>query len=128
MSISKIMELADSMKLPVRVLVMAADIEPLMKAMEMGYVVCDGNGGATWMLGSKTLLAYFLGRVWAADFPTVKKSGGTPLWTKGDNVFPGKALERFFGEKNLKELRQGKLYNNVPEGHRIVDRLFITLQ
>lgn len=128
MSISNIMELAASIKLPVRVLVMAADIEPLIKAMEMGYVVCDGNGSATWMLGSKTLLAYFLGRVWAADFPNVKKGGGTPLWVKGDNVFPGKALERFFGEKNLKELRQGKLYNNVPEGHRIVDRLFITLQ
>ena len=62
------MELAASIKLPARVLVMAADIEPLMKAMEMGDVVCDGNGGATWMLGSKTLLAYFLGRVWAAYF------------------------------------------------------------
>ena len=36
MGISKIMELAASIKLPVRVLVMAADIEPLMKAMEMG--------------------------------------------------------------------------------------------
>ena len=125
---NSIMELAASTKLPMRVLVMAEDIEPLTRAMEMGYVVCDGNGGATWMLGSKTLLAYFLGRVWAADYPNVNKSGGTPLWTKGDNVFPGKALERFFGEKNLKELRQGKLYNNVPEGHRIVDRLFITLQ
>ena len=39
------------------------------------YVVCDGNGGATWMLGSKTLLAYFLGRVWASDFPNVKRGG-----------------------------------------------------
>ncbi|MCI6196835.1 MAG: hypothetical protein MR670_06345, partial [Prevotella sp.] len=74
---NSIMELAASTKLPMRVLVMAEYIEPLTRAMEMGYVVCDGNGGATWMLGSKTLLAYFLGRVWASDFPNVKRGGGT---------------------------------------------------
>ena len=84
---NSIMELAASTKLPMRVLVMAEDIEPLTKAIEMGYVVCDGNGGATWMLGSKTLLAYFLGRVWASDFPNVKRGGGTPVWTKGEGVF-----------------------------------------
>ena len=50
------MELAASTKLPMRVLVMAEDIEPLTKAMEMGYVVCDGNGGATWMLGRRHCL------------------------------------------------------------------------
>ena len=123
-----LMELAASIKLPMKVLVMAADIEPLTKAIEMGYVVCDGNGGATWMLGSKTLLAYFLGRVWASDFPTVNRGGGSPVWTKGEGVYPAKALERIFDERNLKELRQGRLYNSVPEGHLIVDRLFITLQ
>ena len=122
------MELAASTKLPMRVLVMAEDIEPLTKAMEMGYVVCDGNGGATWMLGSKTLLAYFLGRVWASDFPNVKRGGGTPVWAKGKGVFPAKALERIFDETNIKELRQGRLYSNVPDGYRIIDRLFITLQ
>lgn len=125
---NSIMELAASTKLPMRVLVMAEDIEPLTRAMEMGYVVCDGNGGATWMLGSKTLLAYFLGRVWASDFPNVKRGGGTPVWTKGDGVFPAKALERIFNETNIKELRQGRLYSNVPDGYRIIDRLFITLQ
>lgn len=123
-----LMELADSTKLPMRVLALVADIEPLVKAMEMGYVVCDGNGGATWMLGSKTLLAYFLGRLWALDFPRVNIGGGSPLWTKGTGIFPAKALERIFDEKNLKELRQGRLYNSVPEGHLNVDRLFITLQ
>lgn len=122
------MELAASTKLPMRVLVMAENIEPLTRAMEMGYVVCDGNGGATWMLGSKTLLAYFLGRVWASDFPNVKRGGGTPVWAKGKGVFPAKALERIFDETNIKELRQGRLYSNVPDGYRIVDRLFITLQ
>ena len=125
---NSIMELAASTKLPMRVLVMAKDIEPLTRAMEMGYVVCDGNGGATWMLGSKTLLAYFLGRVWASDFPNVKRGGGTPVWTKGEGVFPAKALERIFDETNIKELRQGRLYSNVPDGYRIIDRLFITLQ
>ena len=125
---NSIMELAASTKLPMRVLVMAEDIEPLTKAIEMGYVVCDGNGGSTWMLGSKTLLAYFLGRVWASDFPNVKRGGGTPVWTKGEGVFPAKALERIFDETNIKELRQGRLYSNVPDGYRIIDRLFITLQ
>ncbi|MDY3253463.1 MAG: hypothetical protein SOX61_10670 [Prevotella sp.] len=125
---NSIMELAASTKLPMRVLVMAENIEPLTRAMEMGYVVCDGNGGATWMLGSKTLLAYFLGRVWASDFPNVKRGGGTPVWAKGKGVFPAKALERIFDETNIKELRQGRLYSNVPDGYRIVDRLFITLQ
>lgn len=97
------------------------------KAVEEGYIINkegeEGEGTLTWQL-SKTLLAYFCGRLFAADYLRYSKSQKKYLWMKGKGKFPAIPLGDTFGEKTLKQLRKKRLSLPSPNDHEIIDGLF----
>lgn len=95
------------------------------KAVEEGYIINkEGEEGKlTWQL-SKTLLAYFCGRLFAGDYLRYSKSQEKYLWMKGKGKFPAIPLGDIFGVKTLKQLRKKRLSLPSPNDHEIIDGLF----
>ena len=96
------------------------------KAVEKGYIINkEGEEGKlTWQL-SKTLLAYFCGRLFAADYLRYSKSQKKYLWMKGEGKFPAKPLGDIFGIDDLKQLRQKRLLKGAPDDKELIEELFL---
>ena len=93
----------------------------LDKALQLGYVVPLADHWE-WTAGSKTLLAYFMGRLLCGDFPKWGKVKG--LWMQGKGVFPDMELKRLFGVGSLRSLRKKGFFSPLPQGHEMIDSLF----
>jgi len=93
------------------------------RAFEVGYLkVVDGRIVSNFK--TKSLLAYFTGRVFSNDHS--KSVFGHACWVDGGGVFPGKMVEQVFGVANLRELRKKHIKNRtIAEGYKEVDRLFV---
>lgn len=96
------------------------------KAVEEGYIINkEGEEGKlTWQL-SKTLLAYFCGRLFAADYLRYSKSQEKYLWMKGEGKFPAKPLGDIFGIDDLKQLRQKRFLKPAPDDYELIEELFL---
>lgn len=96
------------------------------RAIQQGYILMGDDGCLRWELGTKTLLAYFLGRLLCGDKPKWSKRYQHYVWEQGDDEFPNAEAERLFGVKNLKVLRKKAEKCNVPDGADAVDCLWVT--
>ena len=98
------------------------------KAVEEGYIINkegeEGEGKLTWQL-SKILLAYFCGRLFAADYLRYSKSQKKNLWMKGEGKFPAKPLGDIFGIDDLKQLRQKRFLKPAPDDYELIEELFL---
>lgn len=95
------------------------------KAVAKGYIINkEGEEGKlTWQL-SKTLLAYFCGRLFAGDYLRYSKSQEKYLWMKGKGKFPAKPLGDTFGIDDLKQLRQKRLLKGAPDNYTFINDFF----
>ena len=93
----------------------------LERALQYGYIVQLADHWE-WTAGSKTLLAYFAGRLLCGDYP--KWSSGKELWMQGRGRLPEKELSELFGTSSLRTLRKNNFFSPLPEGHEMIDSLF----
>ena len=95
----------------------------IQKAMEKGLLAMTPSGHLHGLMRSKTLLAYFIGRLWSGD--EVKNDAVThePIWVLRSS-FPTKLLEDLFEEKGLRDLRKQRRNMPLPQGHELIDSLF----
>lgn len=95
----------------------------IQKAMEKGLLAMTPSGHLHGLMRSKTLLAYFIGRLWSGD--EVKNDAVThePIWVLRSS-FPTKLVEDLFEEKGLRDLRKQRCNMPLPQGHELIDSLF----
>ena len=95
----------------------------IQKAMEKGLLAMTPSGHLHGLMRSKTLLAYFIGRLWSGD--EVKNDAVThePIWVLRSS-FPTKLVEDLFEEKGLRNLRKQRRNMPLPQGHELIDSLF----
>lgn len=95
----------------------------IQKAMEKGLLAMTPSGHLHGLMRSKTLLAYFIGRLWSGD--EVKNDVVThePIWVLRSS-FPTKLVEDLFEEKGLRDLRKQRRNMPLPQGHELIDSLF----
>ena len=95
----------------------------IQKAMEKGLLAMTPSGNLHGLMRSKTLLAYFIGRLWSGD--EVKNDAVThePIWVLRSS-FPTKLVEDLFEEKGLRDLRKQRRNMPLPQGHELIDSLF----
>lgn len=101
-------------------------VEVLCAAVEEGLLSVTAEGRLVWMLESKTLLAYFCGRMWCGDTPIYNRRVGGHVWKSGGGRFPSKDLVALFGVGNLRTLREQRCTNVavLPAGWELVEKLF----
>ncbi len=95
------------------------------KAIEAGYITISENGSLVWRL-SNTLLAYFMGRLFAGDRSKLSARKKSNIWLRGKRMFPGTEIGRLFNVHTLKEIRMNRISKCVPENFQVVDNLFVT--
>ena len=95
----------------------------IQKAMKKGLLAMTPLGHLHGLMRSKTLLAYFIGRLWSGD--EVKNDAVThePIWVLRSS-FPTKLVEDLFEEKGLRDLRKQRRNMPLPQGHELIDSLF----
>lgn len=95
----------------------------IQKAMEKGLLAITPSGHLHGLMRSKTLLVYFIGRLWSGD--EVKNDAVThePIWVLRSS-FPTKLVEDLFEEKGLRDLRKQRRNMPLPQGHELIDSLF----
>lgn len=95
----------------------------IQKAMEKGLLAMTPSEHLHGLMRSKTLLAYFIGRLWSGD--EVKNDAVThePIWVLRSS-FPTKLVEDLFEEKGLRDLRKQRRNMPLPQGHELIDSLF----
>lgn len=95
----------------------------IQKAMKKGLLAMTPSGHLHGLMRSKTLLAYFIGRLWSGD--EVKNDVVThePIWVLRSS-FPTKLVEDLFEEKGLRDLRKQRRNMPLPQGHELIDSLF----
>ena len=95
----------------------------IQKAMKKGLLAMTPSGHLQGLMRSKTLLAYFIGRLWSGD--EVKNDAVThePIWVLRSS-FPTKLVEDLFEEKGLRDLRKQRRNMPLPQGHELIDSLF----
>lgn len=95
----------------------------IQKAMKKGLLAMTPSGHLHGLMRSKTLLAYFIGRLWSGD--EVKNDAVThePIWVLRSS-FPTKLVEDLFEEKGLRYLRKQRRNMPLPQGHELIDSLF----
>lgn len=100
-----------------------AKVRIIQKAMEKGLLAMTPSGHLHGLMRSKTLLAYFIGRLWSGD--EVKNDAVThePIWVLRSS-FPTKLVEDLFEEKGLRDLRKQRRNMPLPQGHELIDSLF----
>lgn len=101
-------------------------VEVLCAAVEEGFLTVTAEGKLVWLLESKTLLAYFCGRMWCGDTPIYNKRVGGYVWVSGGARFPKKDLVALFGVGNLRTLREQRCTNValLPVGWELVEKVF----
>ena len=98
--------------------------EVLMAALQEGLVTVTDDGRWQWQLESKTLLAYFCGRMWCGDTPLYSKHARGWVWQSGQGRFPRKDLVELFGVRNLRTLREQRFMALLPNGWEQVEKIF----
>ncbi len=102
--------------------------EAFDKAVEAGYINVQDDGSLKWTLGSETLLAYFMGRLFCGDFGQYSRRKNVMIWQRGNGMFPAKTLQTLFEMKSLKRIRLKRDKMPLPENFQLIDSLFLKSQ
>lgn len=100
------------------------NVEVLEAALQEGIVSVEDKGHLLWTLESKTLLAYFCGRMWCGDESFYSNIDHARVWRRSEKMFPEKDLAALFGEKNLRTLRKNRDLCPLPCGWEVIDDIF----
>lgn len=92
------------------------------RAVSEGWLSADGGHGLTWSEG-RTLLAYFLGRLFCNDKAVYSKTARKYIWRQRGPSLPAKELKELFGFQ-IKTLRTNRKNMTAPENFHIVDKWF----
>jgi len=93
------------------------------RAFDMG-LLGEKNGRIVSHFKTKAMLAYFCGRVFCNDYS--KRIFRNVVWKRGDGVFPETDLNKIFGTKRLRELRNKHIRKQtIVRGFEVVDNLFV---
>ncbi len=117
-------ELAELIKILPKRIRERADIKVISAAIEDRLIDITEDGQLVWLLKSKTLLAYFCGRMWCGDSARYQSCCHTWVWERNGVVFPEKALNNLFGEKSLRTLRKNRDLCVLPKGWERVEKIF----
>lgn len=98
----------------------------LVCAINEKVIELTEDGKLRWLLESKTLHAYFCGRMWCGDEATYNRRRRTYAWKRGRRAFPTRDIQRLFGESGLRNLRYKRELRTPPEGFELIDSLFDT--
>lgn len=101
-----------------------ADIDVIGAAIDENLMRITEDARLEWLMDSKTLLAYFCGRMWCGDKAHYYADCRLWQWEHAGVRFPEKALNCLFGEKNLRTLRKNRDMCEPPKGWRVVERIF----
>lgn len=93
------------------------------KALAEGVLGIAADGRLRHLKGTKTLLAYFIGRLWAYDEIYIDMVSKEKCW-KLCAQFPDKLVGQLFVEKGLRSLRKNRRDKPIPQGHKLIDELF----
>lgn len=96
----------------------------LQQALQEGLLTVADDGRWVWQLPSKTLLAYFCGRMWCGDMPLYSQRAQGYIWQEGQGRFPRKDLVALFGVNTLRLLRKQRFWALLPKGWEQVDKIF----
>lgn len=101
------------------------DIEPLVYAVQKNLIRITDDGLLEWTSESKTLLAYFCGRMWCGDSSHYSNRAHARVWERSQkNAFPEKDLAMLFGESNLRTLRKNRDLCPLPTGWELIEEFF----
>ena len=117
----EVAELAKHLPMRLRV---GLRVEVLWAALQEGYLCIADDGSWEWLLESKTLLAYFCGRMWCGDAAIYSNSAKGYIWQSGEQQFPRKELMALFGVRNLRTLREQRYMALLPTGWQLVENVF----
>ena len=95
----------------------------LERALQYGYIVPMADHWE-WTAGTKTLLAYFMGRLLCGDYPEMNRVTGRWRWHEGKGNFPDADLKELFGLGSLRSVRKNNIILRLPQGHEMIDSLF----
>lgn len=93
------------------------------KALAKGVLAISEAGQLYGCMISKTLVAYFIGRLWSGDEVYIDQVTKEPCWRFCMN-FPTKLAGQLFEEKSLRDFRKQRRDMPLPRGHELIDELF----
>lgn len=101
------------------------NFEPLVDAVQKDLIRITDDGLLEWTQGSKTLLAYFCGRMWCGDSSHYSNMSHARVWDRSQtNAFPEKDLATVFGESSLRTLRKNRDMCPLPNGWEMIEEIF----
>lgn len=98
-------------------------LEVIDKALDKGILQIAEDGRLRRGKGSKTLLAYFIGRLLAYDEVYEDKFSKELCW-KLCARFPDKLVKLLFVDDGMRTLRKNRRDMPLPHGHEMIDELF----
>lgn len=101
----------------------AYKLKVIDKALAKGLLAISEAGQLYGCMSSKTLVAYFIGRLWSGDEIYYDKVTKEPCW-RTCLCFPSKLANQLFEEKSLRDLRKNRRDMPLPKGHELIDELF----
>lgn len=104
---------------------MGIRVDALEVAITENVIGITPDGRLEWKLESKTLQAYFCGRMWCGDVAIYNKRSRTWRWRLGEGAFPEKDLCALFGVSGLRNLRGQRQLCTPPCGFELIDKLFM---
>ena len=104
---------------------LVADVDKqhvLLKAVEAGLLEWMPSGMLHSRMASRTLLAYFVGRLWAYDEVGEDRVMHEKIWVQCA-CFPTKLVKQLFGEEGLRDLRKNRRNMPLPLGYEKIESL-----
>lgn len=98
-------------------------LQVIDKALDKGILRIAEDGRLRRGKGSKTLLAYFIGRLLAYDEVYEDKFSKELCW-KLCARFPDKLVKLLFVDDGMRTLRKNRRDMPLPHGHEMIDELF----
>lgn len=114
-----------TLKLRTPLIANARAMSAFQAALDCGMISVTSEYKLEWHAESKTLLAYFCGRIWCDDRSSHSKRTCSHIWEQSSSMrFPCKDLVDLFDVQNLRTLREQRNMGRLPIGWELVDALF----
>lgn len=101
------------------------DPRVMQRAIDSNLIIMTSAGRWLWNHDSRTLLAYFCGRMWCGDKAVYCHHSHCMIWKRGRRTFYDAELEQVFGVGSLRQLREQRFFLKVPNDAELIDSLFL---
>lgn len=96
----------------------------LDRAVHDGYLTFSPEGKLNFTFGSKSLMAYFWGRLLCGDSSYLQRKTLKWLWKPGKDLFPDQELAASTGLEGIGVLRRQRVGKALPSGWELIDEYF----